>query len=125
MHIRWKVRRVDARGNRNCISLTAALLESQRVDGRPRQRYVAGLGTIRVLDELHPDWDTRYWVRVDGGFVHIGRVIQFWHRIDGLELAPEQRQSIESQIASRVPQPTDAQRLAYDEMLEQMGVLTS
>ena len=115
MYIRWKVRRGAARGN--WLSLSAALLECRRIDGRPRQHYVAGLGTIRVHDELLPNCDPEDWVRIgSGGFAHLRQLVWFWRhladRLDGLDL-PEQRPGIESQITSRVPRPTDAQRLAY------------
>ena len=101
---------------RGSVTLTAVLLESRRIDGQPRQKYVARLGKLCVWANQDPG----EYTRVDGGFAHSGAVIQFWHsltdRLDGLDLR-EQRQSIESQIASRIPQPTD-------EMLEQMGVRT-
>ena len=113
MFIRWKTRRGKALGDH--LTLTAVLLESHRIDGQPRQKYVARLGTLRVLDELLPYQDPDEYTRVDGGIAHIARVIWFWNglteQLDALDLR-EQRQAIESQIASRVPKPTD-------EMLEQ------
>ena len=133
MFVRFKTRRRTVGRERGSVTLTAVLLESRRIDGRPRQRYVAGLGTLSVQVELHQIHDPEEYLRVDGGFVHSGAVIGFWRhladRLDGLDLAPQQRQSIESKIASRIPRATDVQRLANDEklkeMVERMEKLTS
>ena len=124
MYVRWKPRRRKAGYNRGCLFLTAVLLESRRVDGQPRQKYIAGLGTLRVQHQHLPKWDSQDLVEVHGGFTSIGDVIWFWHDLteclDGLELSPKQRQVIESQVGSRIPKPTDAQHLAYGEWMKRL-----
>ena len=74
-------------------SLTAVLVESRRVDSKPRQRIVSYLGTIRESGLPH------YYHRVD-----------FWRSVqthlDRLALAPEARERIESVLEQRVERPT-------------------
>ena len=49
MYVRWKKRERSRRGwhTEPPQLLTAVLVESRRVDGKPRQRTVAYLGSIR------------------------------------------------------------------------------
>ena len=87
---------------RGSVTLTAVLLESRRIDGQPRQKYVARLGTLCVWANQDPG----EYTRVDGGFAHSGAVIQFWHglieRLDGLE--PEGRYALYRVPAEREEQ---------------------
>ena len=54
MYVRWKKRemtralRYSGRRDIGAFALTAVLVECRRVGGRPRQRFVAHLGTVRV-----------------------------------------------------------------------------
>ena len=117
MYIRWKARR---RMGRDEFALTAILLESRRIDGQPRQRYVVGLGTLRVQQQPLAE-HAEHLTEVHGGFAYIWQVIEFWNKIAGClddqDLITDQRQSIESEIVSRIPKPTDAQRRANEEWM--------
>ena len=125
MYVRWKTRRRKTGIYGGCLCLNPILLESRRVDGQPRQKYIAGLGTLHVQHQL-PTRDPEEFVEVHGGFVRIAGVYWFWHDLaeclDGLKLAPERRQTIESEVASRIPKPTNAQHLKYQQW---MGELTA
>ena len=122
MYIRWKTRRTMGRDE---VALTAILLESRRIDGQPRQKYLAGLGTLRVQQQPLAE----HFAEVHGGFAYIWRVIRFWNKIAGClddqDLDADQRLSIESEIASRIPKPTDAQRLANEAGMEAMRSLSN
>ncbi len=70
-YIRWKQRSLCRDPWLGGFSLTAILVESQRVNGKPRQRYVRYLASIRV-NELSV---------LDGG-VSPQHVVRFWRDID-------------------------------------------
>jgi hypothetical protein len=90
---------------------TAVLATCTRVDGKPRQRYVATLGSIDGVWLVRPagvDWRyeraavdarMRFWTRARGqlaGLVRVGT------------LTSEHWDAFEQQIAQTVPLPTDA-----------------
>lgn len=91
MFIRWERRRRV----RSEQCLIAKLVESHRVDDKPRQRIIAHLGTCTepVSVVMH-----RY---------------RFYRRCDEvlaqLALSPADRERIESQLAARIPRPSDAE----------------
>lgn len=94
MFVRWKSRaksrRRRATGHH---SLTAVLVESRRVDGKPRQQIISYLGTI---DSEHT---TAHFHCVD-----------FWasvtRHLGALNLPEYQRLRIEKSLAERVAKPT-------------------
>ena len=85
MFVRWKSRQLAAD-----VAHSAILVESVRIDGKPRQRFIAHLGTIRP----------RY------GAV---AVIAFWHDVDNvLDQIDCDREHVTAQIVKRVPRPSQA-----------------
>jgi hypothetical protein len=111
MYVRWKKRdmtrtgRFSGRYHIGAHALTAVLVESRRVNGSPRQRFVAHLGTIEV-------WETeRGDVAIGtGGRAHQGAVLNFWacvcRRLGAVE-EPYDRDVVEASIAANVPRPDD------------------
>ena len=105
MYVRWQSRARKRRGGSPL--LTAVLVECRRIDGRPRQRTVAYLGSIR-----------------EGGIKStLARHVKFWlgvtERLDQLgdAITPEEHESIEVALAKRVRRVTDAERAELDESL--------
>jgi hypothetical protein len=74
--------------------LAAVLVQSERRDGKPRQKIVAYLGFVR---EEHAR--EKVWARK-----------MFWdearRRLDALGLGPAERQKVEAALGARVPRPT-------------------
>ena len=103
MFVRWKSRarkRHHRYGHPETPRLlTAVLVESHRVDGKPRQRTVAYLGSIR--DDLLDEADVR-WL--------------FWRamaaRLDALGLPSAERARAEAAILDVVPRPTEGESVA-------------
>ena len=61
MYVRWKKRVRFWHGKSAGHYLTAVLVESKRIDGKPRQRTISYLGSIdEVLTTSHL-WRTRFW----------------------------------------------------------------
>jgi hypothetical protein len=89
MYVRWK-RRLAARGN---LVLTAALVRSERRNGKPRQTVVAYLGSVNDLVLKHILRRNAFWEEVN-------------RRLDALVLDPLQRKKIESNLASMVSRPS-------------------
>lgn len=93
MYVRWK-RKPRSRRRRLTgeYSLAAVLVESHRVDGRPRQRIIKHLGSINERGIQH------YYVKLD-----------FWQSVDArltaLALDANLRAQLEEQIVQRVPRP--------------------
>ncbi len=71
-------------------TLIAIVVESKRIDGRPRQSLVAYLGCIRVADLDLPSARRKFWTRADVGLE---------------QFAPEDRGRFEAALAARVPRP--------------------
>jgi hypothetical protein len=91
MFVRWEVR--QRRRSRSLGPLLiATLVESKRVNGKPRHRVVAYLGAIRVnciddpISTLHR---ARFWEAKDV--------------LDELDLSADERVRIEAILESRVP----------------------
>ncbi len=101
MYVRWQ--RKKRAGPQNWGPLVCAVLvESRRVDGAPRQRTVAYLGSIREgcidqRDEEH----RALWRHVD-------------ERLDELALDPEARAKVEAAIDSRVRRVTPENQAEFD-----------
>ncbi len=101
MYVRWQRKKRADRTNLGHL-LCAVLVESRRVDGEPRQRTVAYLGSIRetfinVLEEEHRD----LWQHAD-------------ERLDELALDPEARAKVEAAIDSRVRRVTPENQAEFD-----------
>jgi len=62
VYVRWKSRSTGA-ATEHAWSLV--LVRSERVDGKPRQRVVKYLGSIRDSEMEQPPAVTRFWQRVD------------------------------------------------------------
>ena len=108
MYVRWqRKQRVDKNGYG--ALLTATLVESRRIDGKPRQRSIAYLGSIR--EGL-----------IERTLSHHG---YFWRdatrRLDQLDMTRGQRDKIETALASRVRRLTDSERTEVNEMLTGYG----
>ena len=108
MFVRWKSRQTKHAGSWAEYSrnqgkpapklLSAVLVESRRVDGKPRQRVVAYLGSVRDDAPTGDDgaWRRRaFWRSVDG-------------KLDGLGLEAGQRDAIEAKLAAVVARPSAA-----------------
>jgi hypothetical protein len=93
MFVRWKRRPMSRRGTPTGEkALSAVLVESVRVDGRPRQRIISHLGTIQ-----------------EHGLPHFWHQVDFWKaatlKLDGAGLTPDERSAIEAALAKVVPVP--------------------
>lgn len=110
MYVRWKKRPLTRTGRfrGRCLigahALSAVLVESQRVNGSPRQRFVAHLGTVRV-------WENgRGQVEIGTGRALHSEVMGFWGRVcrslDGVEEHFD-RDVVEAMIGATVPRPCD------------------
>jgi hypothetical protein len=101
MFVRWKRRpakRVKSWSPPNEQAWYAVLVESRRVDGKPRQRAVRHLGSIREGDFSMPMTVDRFWKHVDAELAAVG--------VTGAVL-----EAAESKVASVVPRP-DPEALA-------------
>ena len=66
MYVRWKKRAMTSYRRRNGqTALTAVLVESQRVDGKPRQRTISYLGTITQELVINPFRQTSFWASAE------------------------------------------------------------
>ena len=95
MFIKWQTR--ERRTSVRILGhlVTCSLVESHRVDGKPRHRVVAYLGGVR--DALHTNHRILFWHNVR-------------YRLDQLDLDPDIRTRIEADIAARVPYTSEAER---------------
>ena len=100
MYVKWQ-RRSRKRGGDYPL-LTAVLVESRRVDGKPRQNHVAYLASIRERSIGEP------------GRAHDGFWASVEANLDALELDNETRMKIEASIAERVPRMTAETRAAFE-----------
>ena len=108
MYVKWqRKQRADSDGYG--ALLTATLVESRRIDGNPRQRSIAYLGSIREG-------------KIDRTLSHHE---YFWRkatrRLDQLDMTRGQRDKIEVALASRVRRLTDSERAEVNKMLAGYG----
>lgn len=100
MFVRWQEYKSIAkwRPDRPVKRIKAILVESARVDGKPRQRHVA------FISSYEPDLSDRF---------------RFWResreRLDrlGKRITPEDRTKIEAALAQRVPPTTPEEEAQY------------
>lgn len=93
MYLRWKKQKFIARDGAEDIWLSAQIVESHRIDGKPRQKVVMALGRIKesLLKETLPRRD--FWWRVDRNLLK---------EVIGGELCEKFRE----QISVAVPKPS-------------------
>ena len=103
MYVRWLTYQSKSTARRRQDKrLTAIIVESVRVNGKPRQRHIASLASIR---ESQIDDD-------------VSRRCRFWEtvtvKLDGLsdKVTADDRRQIEAALAAHVPIPT---RKQYDD----------
>ena len=105
MHVRWRKKMLkwfsETGGER--FNVSAELVQSVRVDGKVRQKFVACLGSHQevwinvsrdkyVLD-YKPD-AVKFWTKV-------------WRKLSTLDLAPDDQARIEAKIAEKIPMPDE------------------
>jgi len=115
VYVRWKRRRLKKANSYNPDPhlLAASLVESRRVDGEPRQRTVAYLGSIGERFIELPWERGRFWRQVG-------------LRLDALDLPQAERGAIEEAVARVVARPTpDEEQEAKREMGERLRTLES
>ena len=100
MYVRWQSRSRLRSGKSPLI--TAELVESRRVDGKPRQRVLAYLGGIReayidVRERIH----RAFWLSVDA-------------HLDKLGIDPDARARVEARVESRVRRVTPDNQAEFD-----------
>jgi hypothetical protein len=78
-------------------SLVAVIVESRRVDGRPRQHLILYIGSIDCADVHRLSARRRFWDRAD---------------IALAGLTPEERERFEQALAVKVPHPTREEEAA-------------
>lgn len=109
MYVRWqRKQRADSDGYG--ALLTATLVESRRINGKPRQRSIAYLGSIREG-------------KIERVLSHHG---YFWRdatkRLDLLDMTRGQRDKIETALVSRVRRLTDSEHAEVNKMLAGYGL---
>jgi hypothetical protein len=92
MYIRWKR---CARRRTADVTLKAFVVQSVRVQGRPRQRILGYLGAIRQRYQQTPAHRQRFWQQVAP-------------RLTALQMDPGMREALETDLARVVPQLTPA-----------------
>ena len=100
MYLKWQSRPRKRIGS---PLLTAVLVESHRVGGKPRQRtvaYLAGILEVRI-GSRHQRHHERFWNSVDA-------------RLDELGLDPYVRANIETSVAARVTRVTAENQAEFD-----------
>jgi hypothetical protein len=84
------------------------MVECRRVNGRPRQKFVAHLGTIQVWENGMGEVPIG-----TGGRAYPAVIIAFWDRLsrklNALQ-APHDRDAIEARVSAKVPRPDAAMR---------------
>ncbi len=98
MYLRWKRR---WRSRRQEWADYAELVECGWVAGRPRQRVVGYLASLRAPYRDAPAHRQRFWQQVD-------------QRLHALGLAPATRQQVATQLAQQVARPTPDELAALD-----------
>jgi len=100
MFVRWQASKSTKAGRDVVNRYRAILVESVRVDGKPRQRHVAFLASYEPSRlEADPLSTRRYvWARASDALDKLGK-----------RLSPEQRKQIERAMAKRIKPTTEKQ----------------
>jgi hypothetical protein len=120
MYIRWQSRkrnRAKFGGGHQDIGWSAILVESVRVDGKPKQQHVAYLaGFTESAIAAHPAQQRFVWDRIEDKLKRLGN-----------RISDEDRDAIVKAVIQKIGKPpTKAQRDALDRSREEfMGALHS
>jgi hypothetical protein len=108
MFIRWQNSKTVSRQKQNdkVNRCRAILVESARIDGKPRQQHVAFLASYR------PDWlpaaRFRFWREASERLDRLGNRISL-----------EDRHKIEAALVARVPRPSPEEQRQHDRETQQ------
>lgn len=109
MFVRWKKKsRADYRmaGKSTPVTLHVAyLVKSERVNGKPRQKTVAYLASIKDRSIQHVTHRRYFWQRVQAS-------------LQPLHLSEQEQHAIEAKLLERVPMPTEEAFNAEMQQLE-------
>jgi len=103
MFIRWHKRQRQPRSGKTDVHWGVALTEATRINGKPRQRHVAYLGSFTEQGIESVDQRCRFWDRVNTRL----------HALPN-QLTNEERNRIIGEIAIKVPVPTTAEHAQDD-----------
>ena len=101
MYVRWQTHSSNIRRKIRKTRLSAILVGNVRVQGKPTQRHITYLGSLNEV-----------WINRKKDEVGDNARCQFWegvtHKLNelGKRVSPDDRESIETAIAKRVPCPT-------------------
>jgi hypothetical protein len=97
MFLRWqhRARLYEGLFGHTGVRWNAILAESVRVDGRPRQRHVAFLGSFLDRSDFGPRSRVWFWDNVNARLDRLGS-----------RLSPQDRKKVEEAIARKVKRPT-------------------
>ena len=102
MYVRWQ-RRQRIRSGKTSPLLSAVLVESHRVDGKPRQNVIAYLGGIREIRiNVSEQYHREFWLSVDD-------------HLNALQLDPDIRAKIEASIELKIQRLTTENQTEFDE----------
>ena len=130
MFVKWKKRKSGREPNpyawrslddKGFVTYTATLVEAVRVNGKPRQRHVAVLASVRTFDEPgcgHRPREYQAMQLPDGRYCYTRWSLfdkpgsaGFWidarKRLASLDLTDSQVQQIEAAIAKVIPEPAE------------------
>lgn len=96
MFVKWSTRSRKSLGMREEETpklFTAMLVESRRVEGKPRHQAVAYLGSIRSLHLKHPLFRRDFLIEAE-------------KTIEGLDLGPDVRDKIMATLEAKVTRPS-------------------
>ena len=103
MFVKWQRRPTDSYyGAIAGDLLMASVVESKRVDGKPRHKVITYLGSIR---EKHAQGGPKMAVRQDNFWQHVSERLD----LTSNRIGPDDRAKIEAALAKRVRQPTQAE----------------
>lgn len=106
MFVRWRIKKSDATSPRwHGDLLIAQLIESKRIDGKPRQKVIAYLGSIHLNDINRARTRLTFWRSAQAAFRKAHLTNAQKHTIDGL-------------LQTRVAKPTPEQVAIIDYLKE-------
>lgn len=121
MFIRWKNRQCKDRGEwhrRVDLTLSAYLVKSVRVDGKPRQKVVAFLASTRQFQ-----LDCPYTQGEAKAYRNRSARYQFWKQVNArlgeLVLTEEETQTVSAQLAQVVPPLSEEELRAYEALVQE------
>jgi len=114
MYVRWQrrarsKRRAYGMPEGRAVLLVAHIVESTRIEGKPRQHTVAYLGSIRedfCSADAHPYRRARFWKEISA-------------KLDALNLPSDTRNQIEAKLGAKVERPDPDTAAKAEEEFEQ------